>query len=364
MTRSFSCAMLVALLCVGVHVAEARLGNPTGAQAVTESTFNAFVESNEKVLVDFYDPKDPNWREGEDELIQAVKNLGRIGSKVPIAKVDVSKETALTKKFVPDGKYPQLMWFLHGQPTQYHRTLRTSKAITDFVVALDRPAMVALKKEEEALDYVPSVFARVAKNTAAFRTLEVVAQKHMDTVAFTFLEGPSNEVSWFGGSDPGKYGGDMDVAAIEKWVQKQLVKSEPIPEDPSLLEDEGSKVVVGKSFEDIVLQKDKDVIMQVYASWCGHCKKFTPIWKSFAQEVSEVAHLVVAKMDGSLNGSPLPEDFSWDSYPKVFMVPAGQRKPIHFTGDRTVKNLINFVSTHSSKRVDSRSGSEEAILDL
>merc|ERR1719215_1728939 len=79
-------------------------------------------------------------------------------------------------------------------------------------------------------------------------------------------------------------------------------------------------------------------------------------------------HLVVAKMDGSRNSSPLPEDFSWDSYPKVFMVPAGQRKPIHFEGDRSVKNLIDFVNTHGSKpitpKADSRGGSMEAVLDL
>jgi len=361
--------MLVALLCVAVHVAEARIGGgQTGAQALTESTFNAFLEQNSKVLVDFYDPKDPNWREGEAELIAAVKYVRGVGSKVPIGKVDVSKETALTTKFVPGSKFPQLMWFLHGQPTQYHRTLRTSKAISDFVIALDRDAMVPLKTEEEAHDFVPAVFARVAKNTATFRTLEVVAQKHMDTVAFTFLEGSSNEISWFGGSDPVKYEGAIEVTAIEKWVQQQLLKSEPIPEDPSLLEDEGSMVVVGKSFEDIVMQKDKDVIMQVYAPWCGYCKKFNPIWKAFAQEVSEVSHLVVAKMDGSRNGSPFPEDFSWDAYPKVFMVPAGQRKPVHFEGDRSLKNLIDFVNTHGSKpitpKADSRSGSMESVMDL
>lgn len=338
-----------------------------GAQTLTADNFKAFMEKNSKVLVDFYDPKDT---EGQGELEKAVRTVRSVGSKVPIAKVDVSKEVSLASKYVPDGRYPQLLWFLHGEPTQYHRTLRTAKAIADFVMALDREAMVPVKTEAEAHDFVPAVFARVARNSPAFKTLEVVAQKHMDTVAFTFLESAKDDISWLASAtESKKYEGAVEGAALEKWVQYQLLKSEPIPEDPALLEDEGSKVVVGRNFEDIVLQKDKDVILQVYAPWCGFCKKFGPIWNSFAQEVSGVPHLVVAKMDGSRNGTPLPDDFSWDAYPKIFFVPAGQKKPVHFSGDRTVQNLIDFVSLHGSQhleigKADSRSGSSESVLDL
>lgn len=367
---TFTCATLVALLLIGPHVAEARLGSGVnvGAADLTESTFEAFVQQNDKVLVDFYNPSDPIWKEGKNEFETAIRNLRNLGSNVPFAKVDVSKEPALATKFVPDGKYPQLMWFLHGEATQYHRALRTSKAISDFVIALDREAMVPVKTEEEARDFVPAVFAHVAKNSPTWKILEVVAQKHMDTVAFTFLDGSGNDISWLAGTDPVKYDGVVDVPSLEKWVKLKLLKSEAIPEDPALLEDEGSKVVVGRNFEEIVLQKDKDVMLQVYAPWCGFCKKFAPIWNSFARQVADVPHLVVAKMDGSRNSSPLPEDFSWDAYPKVFLVQAGATKPVYFTGDRTVENLVDFVSKHGSKpvsvKVDSRSGSTESILDL
>jgi protein disulfide-isomerase-like protein len=367
---TFTRATLVALVFIGPHVAEARLGSGVnvGAADLTESTFEAFVQTNDKVLVDFYNPSDPIWKEGKNEFETAIRNLRNLGSKVPFAKVDVSKEPALATKFVPDGKYPQLMWFLHGEATQYHRALRTSKAISDFVIALDREAMVPVKTEEEARDFVPAVFAHVAKNSPTWKILEVVAQKHMDTVAFTFLDGSGNDISWLAGTDPVKYDGVVDVPSLEKWVKLKLLKSEAIPEDPASLEDEGSKVVVGRNFEEIVLQKDKDVMLQVYAPWCGFCKKFAPIWNSFARQVADVPHLVVAKMDGSRNSSPLPEDFSWDAYPKVFLVQAGATKPVYFTGDRTVENLVDFVSKHGSKpvsvKVDSRSGSTESILDL
>lgn len=352
-------------ICAWPHLVEARLG--MGAESLTSKTFQAFVQKHNKVLVDFYDSKDPKWREGQGDLEIAVRNVRAVGSKVPFAKVDASKETALAAKFVPEGQYPQLMWFLHGEATQYHRTLRTSKAIGDFVMALDRDPMVPVQSEQEARDFVPAVFIRVARSSPMYRTLEVVASKHMDTVAFTFMDDSSTDISWLGaGEEHKRYEGETTVAAIDKWVRMQLLKSEAIPEDPALLEDEGSKVVVGRNFEDIVLQSDKDTILQVYAPWCGYCKKFAPTWNSFAQEMADVQHLVVAKMDGSRNSSPLPEDFSWDAYPKIFFVRAGAKKPVRFSGERTVQNLVDFVNKHGSKPLfaGSRASSIESIMDL
>ena len=63
-------------------------------------------------------------------------------------------------------------------------------------------------------------------------------------------------------------------------------------------------------------------------------------------------HLVVAKMDGDQNTSPLPEDFSWTSYPHIFFVKAGSKLPIIFHGNRTVSHLVQFAEEHGSKPLD------------
>jgi len=132
---------------------------------------------------------------------------------------------------------------------------------------------------------------------------------------------------------------------VEQWEAGTLranLKSEEIPEAQ-----EGDVVVlVGKNFNDIVLNPEKDVLVEFYAPWCGHCKKLAPIYDELAANLKQNTNLVIAKMDSTANEV---DGVSVQGFPTIKFWPAGDKKaPIDFNDDRTVEGFTKFLEQHST----------------
>ncbi len=137
---------------------------------------------------------------------------------------------------------------------------------------------------------------------------------------------------------------DKFAAGILDGSQPPEFKSAPIPENP--LED-GVHIVVGKSVESVVKDTTKDVLLEVYAPWCGHCKKLDPIYKKLAKRFKKVDSVVIAKMDGTENEHP---DVDVKGFPTLMFFPAGEdQTPIMFEGgDRSLKALTKFIKVRAA----------------
>ena len=106
-------------------------------------------------------------------------------------------------------------------------------------------------------------------------------------------------------------------------------------------------VVVGSTFEKLVLDNSKDVLIELYAPWCGHCKQLAPIYRDLAKRFKDVKKLVIAKMDATANDSPDP--YTASGYPTIYFAPAGKKtSPISYSGDRSLKDLEKFIRDHAT----------------
>lgn len=122
-----------------------------------------------------------------------------------------------------------------------------------------------------------------------------------------------------------------------------IVKSQPIPK-----RQEGPvTVVVGKTFDDIVFNKQKDVLIEFYAPWCGHCKKLEPEYKKLAKKFQKEKNLVIAKIDSTANDSP--DSFQASGFPTIYFAPATDKEnPIKYEGDRSIDDLAKFIEKHAT----------------
>jgi len=117
------------------------------------------------------------------------------------------------------------------------------------------------------------------------------------------------------------------------------VRSEKIP-----TKEEGAvKTVVGKTFEQIVNDPTKDVMIEFYAPWCGHCKSLAPKFESLAKKMSKFDSVVVAKMDATANDFDRSR-FEVKGYPTIFFVPAkAGAKPVLYEGERETSDMAKFI---------------------
>uniref|UniRef100_A0A0E9X7Y7 Protein disulfide-isomerase n=2 Tax=Anguilla anguilla TaxID=7936 RepID=A0A0E9X7Y7_ANGAN len=141
------------------------------------------------------------------------------------------------------------------------------------------------------------------------------------------------------------------VVAFKKGKLKPIIKSQPIPRSNN----GPVKVVVGKNFEEVVMDTKKDVLIEFYAPWCGHCKKLEPEYLALAKKYKHEKNLVIAKMDATGNDIP-HESYKVEGFPTIYFAPSNSKQnPVKFEGgERNVEVLSTFLERHATKLSQNR----------
>merc|ERR1712088_1292435 len=143
---------------------------------------------------------------------------------------------------------------------------------------------------------------------------------------------------------------DLSAEGVKAFVNgvldgsiKRHLKSEEVPDNSG----NAVKVIVGKNFNDLVLDPTKNVFVEFYAPWCGHCKSLTPIWDELGEKYKDHANIVIAKSDATANEF---EDVEVQGFPTLKFFPAGEGAEMQdYNGGRTLDDFVKFLEPEAAE---------------
>lgn len=159
----------------------------------------------------------------------------------------------------------------------------------------------------------------------------------------------------------------FSVDALTKFVEDFLggklepfMKSEDEPDN----EGAGVKVAVGKNFEKLVTKSEKDIFIEFYAPWCGHCKSLAPTWEELGNKLKDEPSVDIVKLDATAND--IPDLFTVQGFPTLFWFPKDTKSPVKYEGSRELEALLKYVASKSTDELEGydRDGQEKKRDEL
>lgn len=137
---------------------------------------------------------------------------------------------------------------------------------------------------------------------------------------------------------------------------KPYLKSEAEPED----NDGPVKVVTASNFDKIVNDPERDVLIEFYAPWCGHCKNLEPKYAELGEKLAKEKGVTIAKMDATAND--VPPNYEVRGFPTIYFAPKGSKdSPRSYNGGRETDDFIQYLAKESTDPLSgyTRSGKEK-----
>ncbi|KAK7113651.1 protein disulfide-isomerase-like [Littorina saxatilis] len=335
---------------------------PPAQELKSTDDAKAFVEKEDVVVIGFF-------KDLEGEAAVAFTKAAAGIDDIPIA---VTSDDAVFKEYKMDKDGIILLKKFDEGRNDFDGE-STSEAITKFVRDNQLPLVVEFTQESAQKIFGGEVknhillFLKKESGEETIDKFKAAAGDFKGKVLFIYLDTDNEEngriTEFFGlkeeeipavrliqlTEDMAKYkpeSTDLDTETIRKFVQdfmdgklKVHLMSEEIADD---WDAKPVKILVGKNFKEVALDKSKAVFVEFYAPWCGHCKQLSPIWDELAEKFADKDDIVVAKMDSTANEI---EEVKVQSFPTLKYFPKDSDEVIDYNGERTLEAMTKFLES-------------------
>lgn len=138
------------------------------------------------------------------------------------------------------------------------------------------------------------------------------------------------------------------LVGVEKEVATPMQAKPRQSHDDDGDADDGSESsvvdITDNNFDDIINNSGKNILLEFYAPWCGHCKSLKPQYKKVASHFKGDDSVVIAAMDATAN--TVPSQFDVQGYPTILFIKAGSSSANYesYEGGRDSSSMIAYIN--------------------
>lgn len=97
------------------------------------------------------------------------------------------------------------------------------------------------------------------------------------------------------------------------------------------------------NFDSVVLDSSKDVLVEFYAPWCGHCKSLAPVYEKVGTTFKKEQNCIVAKLDAD-SETDIAHKYGVSGYPTIKFFPKGNKDGEEYSSGRSEQDFIDFLN--------------------
>nr|XP_020755183.1 protein disulfide-isomerase-like protein of the testis [Odocoileus virginianus texanus] len=117
------------------------------------------------------------------------------------------------------------------------------------------------------------------------------------------------------------------------------------------------KQLVGKNFNVVVFDKERDVFVMFYAPWSQKCMVLFPVLEELGRKYQNHSTVTIAKIDITANDIQLTYQ---DRYPFFQLFPTDSQKAVQYKGEYTLKGFSDFLESQIKIQIED----EDELLSI
>ncbi|KAI4385497.1 hypothetical protein MLD38_003516 [Melastoma candidum] len=154
----------------------------------------------------------------------------------------------------------------------------------------------------------------------------------------------------FGYDDDGSHDFDDELGDLDDFEGSAGAYKEPEIDEKDVV------VLKEGNFSDFI-DKNRFVMVEFYAPWCGHCQALAPEYAAAATDLKEAGEVFLAKVDAT-EEEDLAQKYEVQGFPTIYFFVDGVHKP--YNGQRTKDALVTWIKKKTGPGVYNVTTKEDA----